>query len=153
MTVRYDIACDWDGVIYSFVTGFPERPNEFADDPVPGAINWLTECHMAGKTVVINSTRLEYNDEVTAKEIVDAMVAWLVRNGCPSEVAHGLHFWTDEGKPRARVYIDDRGYRFEGTFPSVTEMGLMDVWNRNERTKARAEASKRAEYEAQAVDE
>lgn len=152
MTTRYDIACDWDGVIDSYVTGHKGRPDIFSDPPVPGAMAWLTELHMKGKSVVIHSTRLEHHDEVLAVEIEVAMKRYLVSNGCPPDVVHGLAFWSGEGKPRARVYIDDRGYRFEGTFPSVDELDKLDVWNRNDRTKARHEAAKRDEYEAQAAD-
>ena len=151
MTTRYEIACDWDGVIDSYATGHKERPDVFNDPPVPGAIAWLTECHVEGRSVIINSTRLEHDDHVLGAEIEAAMKAYLIANGCPVDVAHGLHFWTGEGKPRAKIYIDDRGYRFEGVFPSVKEMDGMDVWNRNARTKARHEMTLRADYDAQAI--
>lgn len=149
-TTRYDISCDWDGVIDSYVTGHKGRPDVFSDPLVPGAIGWLTDCHLTGKSVIIHSTRLEHHDDVMAHEIAHAMKAYLIKNGCPPDVAHGLHFWSDEGKPRAKVYIDDRAYRFEGTFPSVEELEGLDVWNRNDRTKARAEAAKQAEYDVNA---
>ena len=151
MTIRYDIACDWDGVIDSYVTGHKGRPDQFDDPPVPGAIAWLAACHMAGRSVIINSTRLEHHESVLTAEIENAMKEYLIICGCPADVAHGLHFWSGEGKPRAKVYIDDRGYRFEGTFPSVDELDAMDVWNRNDRTKARHEKVQRADYDAQAV--
>lgn len=149
MTVRYDIALDWDGCIDSYVSGHKERPDIFNDPPVPGAIAWLTEVILAGKLIVINSTRLEHHDDVLAHEIATAMKTYLIKNGCPPDVAHALHFWSEEGKPRARVYIDDRGYRFEGTFPSVAELDGLDVWNRNDRIRARVEAVGRKKYEAQ----
>lgn len=38
-------------------------------------------------------------------------------------------------KPIASLYIDDRAYRFEGTFPSVEEMERnMQTWNDHEET-------------------
>ena len=145
----FDISCDWDGVIHSYVSGSPSRPDIFQDPPVPGAIEWLASCVMAGQTIIINSTRLVHDDEVLAAEVVESMKSYLIEEGCPSEVVHALKFWSGEGKPRAKLYIDDRAYRFEGTFPSVDEMGGMDVWNRASRIKARAEAKEQSRYDAQ----
>ena len=39
-----------------------------------------------------------------------------------------VHFPRD--KPAATVYIDDRGLRFEGTFPNLDDLLEMKPWNK-----------------------
>lgn len=139
MVQRYDIACDWDGVINSYTSGF-EGPGIFNDPPVPGAIQWLTACHRAGRVIVINSTRL--NEETKDGAVQGAMKEYLLRHGCPQEVVDALHFWTGRGKPRARAYVDDRAVRFEGdfSFPGMLapESRFKDVWNRHQRIRSKS---------------
>ena len=108
-------------------------PSIFNDPPVVGAIQWLLLCHRAGKTIIINSTRL--NDETENRDVQNAMKTYLRQHGCPQEVVEALHFWTGKGKPRARVYIDDRAVQFEGVFPHVKWIEGFDVWNRWQRIR------------------
>jgi hypothetical protein len=129
--VRYYLACDWDGVINKYVSGFSA---DF-DDPVPGAIDFLKTCLLAGKRLVIHSTRFTEPDGDTSWR----MRQYLVKHGLPQELADQLDFWFAGGKPRALVYLDDRGYRFEGVFPSLEELDALDVWNRSERVRKRGQ--------------
>ena len=132
---RYDVAIDWDGVIYQYLTPIGDGPaSAMPDAPVPGAIEWLEALHRAGLSMVIHSTRLSVSD---FDGVFDAMRAYLAEHGCAAEVIDGLDLWIHYGKPRARVYVDDRGFRFDGRFPDPAELVALDVWNRVDRDAAR----------------
>lgn len=107
------IAIDFDGVIHWY------RPHTrglgahvIADEPVPGAIEWLNGLHEAGHEVTIFTCRMNPH----CGTVWRAALEWLV--------SHGLVFAPPitAVKPHADIYIDDRGYRFEGRFPSTAEL-------------------------------
>lgn len=92
---RNTIAIDFDGVIHSYVSGWTgDVPR---DNPMPGVEDALIKMKEDGWTLKILSTR--------KKEFIEA---WLVK--------HGLDKYIDDvcnEKIPAKLYIDDRGYRFE----------------------------------------
>lgn len=119
------IAVDFDGVLHSYTSGWTGQL-DIADPPVPGAFAWLTRV-VAHYEVVIYSARL--NPRGTPLPVViGAFRAWFRRHGLPEETLEKLHFWTEIGKPMALVYVDDRGYRFEGHFPEPSEIRAMVPW-------------------------
>jgi len=149
---RFSVAVDFDGVLHSYISGFQGLLN-MPDPPVPGAIEWLTALHMKKKRVTIHSTRLNHHDETLQVEVIEAMRGYLLAHGCPPMVVDKIEFWTDEGKPNMTVFVDDRGFRFTGTFPTDEELEAVgNTWNHNERIKGKEEAKKRREYERQERD-
>lgn len=114
--MRKTIAIDFDGVLHAYTTPWT-KPEEIHDEPVPGAVEWVTEA-CSRFEVVVYSVRAE---TVPGRE---AMKAWLIRNGFPRDVLV-MH-----EKPKAIVYIDDRAWRFEGTFPSLDDVAAFKPWNR-----------------------
>lgn len=113
------VAIDFDGVLH-LDQGAWQGAEHIPGPMVPGAAEFLRALWRAGHTPVVHTCR--------AREAAgaQAVAAWLERElGCePPEV-------TAE-KPLARIYIDDRGYRFEGAFPSIDEVELFAerTWTR-----------------------
>lgn len=117
----YNISLDFDGVIHAYTSQFT-LPTEIHDDPVPGAFEFIREALIAGYGVHIHSARA--NDVGTEQ----AIIQWFLK--------HGLeHFYVDRLnisplKKGAVIYIDDRGWRFEGTFPSLETIRSLRQWNK-----------------------
>lgn len=93
------IVFDFDGVIHKYSKGWQD--GSIYDEPVEGireVIDYLRQNY----EVIIVSTR---SRELSGKE---AMIDWLDKN----------HIYVDgilAEKPPAMIYIDDRGYKFDGT--------------------------------------
>lgn len=109
------IAVDFDGVINSYTSGFVA--NRIPDPPVEGAFDFLLALQAKGHDVVVLSTRASNG------AAVDLMRTWFRMHGYPDRQL-GRIVITNR-KPKAGLYIDDRGFRFEGTFPTVAEVNRM----------------------------
>lgn len=100
-----NIAIDFDGVIHDFNRGYHD--GTCYGDPIPGAIDAIK--YLASKFhIVIFTAKAKPNRPLvqgkTGKQLVEE---WLEKHGvlsCVKEI-------TSE-KPRAWLYIDDKGYRF-----------------------------------------
>lgn len=118
---KHTIAIDFDGVIHQYNQPWVDEAT-IPDPPVPGAFEAL-EQYLKVYNVVIFSTRLRL------AEGKRAMLAWFDRHGFPLPLLLELG-WSFTKVP-AKVYIDDRGFRFTGKFPTAGE--LQDVflpWNK-----------------------
>lgn len=142
---RKAIALDFDGVIHSYTSGWQGVDN-IPDQPVPGSIGWLIGmCLYSPYDVLITSVRCNTPDGVQAMSnwisghVLDHMRASskYSRMGDPE----GLEAMADDHitvvtsieyvvqKPsRAFIFIDDRGFKFNGTFPSLTELEHFKPW-------------------------
>lgn len=118
--VAMTLAVDFDGVLHSYTHGW-QGLAVIDDPPVPGAIEWLTQA-AERFDVVIFSARNAHPPSV------NAMRVWFVHHGLPVDVLARLTFPTE--KPTAHVYLDDRAWRFEGTFPDLASLGAFTPWNR-----------------------
>ncbi len=115
---RRTLAIDFDGVLHSYASGW-QGASVIADPPVEGAIDFLTAA-VERFDLAIYSVRSAYPGAV------DAMRAWLRRHGLPERVLERLRF--PVAKPPAELYIDDRAFRFDGTFPSFDELAQLAPW-------------------------
>ena len=113
------IALDFDGVIHW------DPPGPFGPPPngpeVPGALDWIRKTLAAGHEVVVFSCR------ASEAHGIEAMRSWFCRRGGDDLV--DLVEWATT-KPRATIYLDDRGYRFNGLWPSVAHLKGLSVWHR-----------------------
>jgi hypothetical protein len=57
-----------------------------------------------------------------------AIFDWLLKYGLPAADLEQIAVVAE--KPQAHVYIDDRAFRFEGTFPSFDEIDAFKPWNK-----------------------
>lgn len=134
-TIFADICVDFDGVLHSYKSGW-QGANMIPDPPVDGAIEALYGYLDAGLSLAIYSARSSQEGGIPE------MLHWLTehdldyrdRNGIPRKTPmlfERIEF--PESKPAAKVYIDDRGFRFEGVFPTPDELKkLYKTWNQQD---------------------
>lgn len=125
---RGTIAVDFDGVIHSYSSKWT-TPEEIPDPIVDGAIEFLLAALGAGCEVVIYSTR------AATESGRDAIRQWLRREAggawWPTPAGPGIESVKVSGeKPPAIVYLDDRAWRFDGTFPPIADLLAFKPWNR-----------------------
>jgi len=93
------IALDFDGVLHSYWRGWAGETPE--DPPNKGAQQFVKDIVDLGYEVIIYSTRAS-----------EPIKQWLKDHNFPTiEVC--------KDKPKAKLYVDDRGFRFEGDFGKV----------------------------------
>jgi hypothetical protein len=134
-------------VVHSYTSGWKGARN-IPDPPVPGAIEFMLAALGAGYDVVIHSSRARYFGGIWA------MRRWLRKNSriATSHVVEGYEHqfvedvWDRESltpglpclfqvrfarwKPAAIVTLDDRGWRFDGTFPDPKALMAAKPWNK-----------------------
>lgn len=99
------ICIDFDGVLHSYTKGW--QGAAVLEGPVEGAqafVRWLQDQKY---DVVIQSTRAKTADGYLA------IMQWLGEHSFPGPLK------VTSEKPPAFLYIDDRGYRFGGSFEEV----------------------------------
>jgi hypothetical protein len=120
------IACDFDGVINSYTSGW--TGDTLPDPPVPGAIEWLEDITKACD-VIIHTARIKPS-QPGQEELIRK---WLLKNGLSPEALGRLTF---EGKVTATIYLDDRAIRFTGSnFPTAEEVYGHKAWNKQGRDR------------------
>ncbi len=114
------IVIDFDGVLHSYRSGW-RGATVIPDPPVPGALAWLEQAVQRFEVAVLSSRSKEDGG-------IEAMQRWLADAGLPQQVLAEVLF--PRTKPAAHVYLDDRGWRFEGTFPALDELDAFEPWHR-----------------------
>ena len=114
------IVVDFDGVLHAYTSGW-KGATVIPDPPVAGAIAWLAAAVDRFHVAILSSRSRD-------KGGIAAMREWLVREGLAPEVIAKLAFPT--AKIPAHVYIDDRGWRFEGTFPELDALDEFEPWHK-----------------------
>lgn len=112
------VAVDFDGVLNSYKTRAGlDKQYLLPDPPVEGALEWINEI-VQHFNVVVFTCRASFP---RGKEAVEL---WLERHRFPALPVTHL-------KPIAHIYVDDRGWRFDGTnFPDVQSIKSFLPWNR-----------------------
>jgi hypothetical protein len=106
MDKGWRICIDFDGVINSYVSGYkPGDDTYLPDPPTDGAKEFLEQCINCFQEVFIVSSRCQ-----TLSGVI-AMQAWMKKYNMPDIPITYVKY-------PAEVYIDDRGWRFEGKFPN-----------------------------------
>lgn len=129
------LCVDFDGVLHSYASGW-QGPHIVADEPVPGAMAWLTEMVALGYDVQIYSAR---SSQPGGRE---AMKSWLIKHLPVGAILPDEYELTNPElyietyikfpveKPSAWLTIDDRAICFRGTFPSSLEIENFKPWNK-----------------------
>lgn len=103
---QYQIAIDFDGVIYKNSKGYHD--GTIYDDPIEGALDAIKDIHDKGYTIVIFTGKVKPDrPSPNSKTMIQLVEEWLEKHN----VRQYIKEVTSE-KPRALVYIDDKGYRF-----------------------------------------
>ncbi len=124
--IRRRIGLDFDGVICRYSRGWQgEIP---VQDPVPGALETIKEFMSRGFEVVIISTRAETTIGHAG------ILMWLNMYGFPP-------LKVTSQKIGCVLYVDDRGYRFDGDHARLREFarGDLSTWERPGRSGAPAD--------------
>ena len=116
------ICVDFDRVLHSYTTPWAGT-TVIPDPPNKGAFQWLTEV-VQHYDVHIFSARCQDAHGVSA------IVMWMRKHGLTEEVIAKLHF--PLGKQSALLYIDDRGFQFQGRFPTLEEIKAFKPWHPQE---------------------
>ena len=112
---------DFDGVIHSYTSGW-QGAGTVADDPVPGAIDFLRTALDHFHVNIYSSRTQQFEGE-------DAMRNWC-RKWFGDEITGKLYF--PNKKPAAFLTIDDRCICFQGTFPDPKELLSFKPWNKRD---------------------
>lgn len=133
MSGRKRILIDFDGTLNSYKTGFlPHQPGMLPDPPNPGAITFLRQLVTNPKyePVIFTARALEASDMmpgggsyVDSQVVVRAIRDWLIEHGLSAVAAQSIRI-TAAKLPNSLI-IDDRGFRFEGKWPSTVEMDAL----------------------------
>ena len=100
------IAIDFDGVIHKNSKGYHD--GTIYDEPVEGSLEAIKKLSKKYDIVIFTCKAKRDRPDVNGKTGVMLVDAWLEKHGirdCVKRI-------TSE-KPRAQIYIDDKGYRFE----------------------------------------
>lgn len=130
MGKRKPILClDFDGVIHSYDSGW-KGADMIPDPPVPGAFDFIRNSLEIFEVHV-------YSSRSHQKGGIEAMANWFHRHGWVANIsmrgeksATPDHLHLPDCKPPAVVSLDDRGVRFEGTFPNPHDLIRLKPWNK-----------------------
>ena len=100
-----NVAIDFDGVIHNFDKGWHD--GTCYGEPLPGSINAIKSLSKK-YNIIIFTAKAKNRPLVNGKTGVELVKEWLEKYGLIDFVSE----ITSE-KPRAKIYIDDNGYRFE----------------------------------------
>ena len=106
------LAIDFDGVIHRNSLGFHD--GTVYDDPIEGSLEALKDLSKDYEIVIFSCKALEDRPLVNGKTGIELIEEWLQKY----EVLQYVKEVTFK-KPRAYLYIDDKGYRFENWKDSV----------------------------------
>jgi hypothetical protein len=115
MIKRSTLAVDFDGVIHKYSLGW--KDGSIYDVPVDGAKESLAK--LGEKfNIVIFTTRLNPELGDTANQKME-MLSWLKKYS----FTEGIHYHKLSGfKPKAKIYLDDRGMKFVNWEDSIKEI-------------------------------
>lgn len=113
------VCLDFDGVLHSYDSGW--NGHAPTDLPTPGAQQFVRDLLLQGFEVVVQSTR------ATDHLGLQGIEMWMAEHEFPAVPVVAE-------KPKAVLYVDDRGLRFEGDFREVLrwidEHPDLEPWNR-----------------------
>jgi hypothetical protein len=111
------IALDFDGVIHEWKEGRMDVNRKYTkipfNPPVEGAKDFFKWCNDNGHRLSIFSARAD--TEIGRTGIIE----WLEHY--QFELSNSYELEVTDVKPKADIYIDDRGYRFTGDFKAAME--------------------------------
>ena len=101
-----NVAVDFDGVIHNFDKGWHD--GTCYGEPLPGSIEAIKILSKKYNIIIFTAKAKKNRPLVNGKTGVELVKEWLEK--------HNLLDYVNEitsEKPRAKIYIDDNGYRFE----------------------------------------
>lgn len=102
---KQNLAIDFDGVIHNADKGWHD--GTCYGEPIPGALEAIKELSKKYNIVIFTAKCKPDRPWVNGKTGTELVLEWLIKY----DVHDCIHSITAE-KPRAELYIDDNGYRF-----------------------------------------
>jgi len=118
--MKQTIICDFDGVIHSYKSGW-KGADVCPDQPVEGAIEWLNNMARDFKIAILSSRSHQEGG-------IEAMRKYVLEHGVTYQHIEDESIFFPTEKVPAIMSIDDRGFRFNGTFPSKLEIDNFLPW-------------------------
>jgi FMN phosphatase YigB (HAD superfamily) len=103
---KNNIAIDFDGVIHSFDKGWHD--GTCYGEPIPGSLQAIKTLSKQYKIIIFTAKAKPDRPLVNGKTGTELVQEWLHKH----DILDCVSGITSE-KPRAMLYIDDNGYRFE----------------------------------------
>ena len=103
---KSNIGIDFDGVIHNHHKGFHD--GTIYGEPIPGAIEAIKYLSLKFKIIIFTAKAKSDRPLINGKTGVELVYDWLR----DYKIIDHIHEVTSE-KPRALIYIDDKGFRFE----------------------------------------
>jgi hypothetical protein len=103
---KNNLAIDFDGVIHNFDKGYHD--GTCYGEPIPGSLEAVRTLSKKYTIIIFTAKAKPDRPLINGKTGTELVREWLAKHGileCVKEI-------TSE-KPRAMLYIDDKGYRFE----------------------------------------
>ena len=101
-----NIAIDFDGVIHNFDKGWHD--GTCYGEPIPGSIDAIKNLSKNYNIIIFTAKAKKNRPLVNGKTGIQLVEEWLIEYG----LMEYINEITSE-KPRAKIYIDDNGYRFK----------------------------------------
>jgi len=124
MAHKKTLCLDFDGVLHSYTSGWGGH-EVIADDPVPGALEFLYDAVKVFKVAIFSSRS-------STSQGIEAMQRWVEAHAKPLFFDYGAPWWLQiewpVNKPAAFVTIDDRAITFTGEWPSMDELVNFRPW-------------------------
>ena len=114
-----NIAIDFDGVIHTVDKGFYD--GTCYGDPLPGSLEAIKKLSENYNIIIFTAKAKPSRPLVNGKTGTELVVEWLTKH----EVMQYVVEVTSE-KPRAQLYIDDKGYHFKNWGDT---MKYLEGWN------------------------
>lgn len=113
---------DFDGVLHRMPRA-PRRPQDVEGEPIAGALEWVHQVLQEYRVVVFSTRARTARARAAMRRWVRARAGDLWSS---TEGRTGLEdlSYTDRKVP-ALLYVDDRGWRFDGRFPSPAELAQL----------------------------
>jgi hypothetical protein len=111
-----NIAIDFDGVIHTFDKGFHD--GTCYGDPIEGSLEAIKKLSEKYNIIIFTAKAKPDRPLVNNKTGTELVIDWLSKHG----VMKYISYVTSE-KPRAQIYIDDKGYHFTNWADTIRWIG------------------------------
>ncbi len=111
-----NLAIDFDGVIHTFDKGYYD--GTCYGDPIEGSLEAIRELSRDYNIIIFTAKAKPSRPLVNGKTGTELVVEWLT--------AHNVMQFVKEvtaEKPRAQLYIDDKGYHFQNWGDTLERLG------------------------------
>ena len=110
-----NVAIDFDGVIHDFDKGWHD--GTCYGEPLPGSIEAIKNLSKKYNIIIFTAKAKKNRPIVNGKTGVELVKEWLEKY----DLLDYVNEITSE-KPRAKIYIDDNGYRFENWTKTLNDI-------------------------------